>query len=341
MIKLKPNFNALLVGIFVASMSAAFIHHKTAAHETYDISSPASALAVNNEISPQFKAASIKEPQPMKIKAGLSETVNPNPLETEAGCATDCQNRILKLLSKGANLTPVDAKIIVQNPEVFAPLLAAAPATLAKLLSELQQDEGEHDHAQFAAYAILEALSDDNRASTGQALIEHKNPAFRVIGIKLGKDSMTHDVHAARALNSLIKKDKNNRVLITALETLTQENKLGPHASETVVGLNHLISFHKSDHIRGRALVAKVTVMQSTPAAKADIHSALSSPSAELQKFGLEAFAVAQKRQNLQSNSENKWTRDKESIASLQALIQNTDLDSELRQLAGELAALD
>ena len=88
-------------------------------------------------------------------------------------------------------------------------------------------------------------------------------------------------------------------------------------------------------------MVAKAKVVQSTEETKADIQSALLSQSTDLQKFGLQAFAVTRERHNFLFDSGRQWTNDEESIRLLQALISNPDLDSETRQLAGELVIAD
>ena len=338
MIKSKINFNMLLIGVFILTVGGSFFYYGASPKKALETSKPTTiseTQAAHNEITlPSRKTA---KPLRAEDQTKTKKTIP----EGKSNCAEACQNRILKKLASGADLTPTEADIIIQNADVFAQRLAAAPPSLARLLIHLQKDEGEQDHIQFAAYAILEALTEEDRAAAGQVLLGHKNPPFRVLGIELSQAGVTHDVNISRALGGLLEEEKSARVLITALGVLNKQKTPGPHVSETITGLNHLINFHKSDHIRGNALVAKARLAPSTKASKADIHRALASDSTDLLTFGLEAFSVARNRHGFQPNNARTWTNDEESIKLLQSIINNPNLDSDLRQLAGELTLLD
>jgi len=342
--KLKKDLLAIIIGFLIFAMIGIYFSFKAVSTPTPQLTQsvpnaehrPSSAHSprIDNKVTPLYEMGSSKS-----VKTERSEADSRG---ASADCTDDCQKRIVKLLASGAQLSSADAELIVQNVAVFAPLLAAQPESLANLLVSLQKDEGgEDDSAQFAAYAVFETLSDEERSIAGQSLLSNKNPSFRILALKLTKNEITHDAEAAQAFSLLIKHEKDARVLVTALNTISQQKETGPYAYEAVIGLNELINFHESDHIRGNALVAKAKVVRSTEETKADIQSALSSPSADLQEFGLQAFAVTRARHNFLFDSGGQWTNDEESIRLLQALISNTDLDSETRQLAGELVIAD
>ena len=341
--KLKKDLLVILIGFFLFAMIGIYVSFKAVSTPTLELTS----TVTDNEARPSFPRQSRIDDNRPVYDAGASKSAKTEASEPSSGgalaeCADDCQKRIVKLLASGAQLSPADAELILQNAAIFAPLLVAQPESLANLLVSLQKDEGgEDDSAQFAAHVVFETLSDEERSIAGQSLLSDKNPSFRIIALRLAKNEITHDAQTAQAFGSLIKHEKDARVLVTALNTISQQKETGPYVYETVIGLNELINFHESDHIRGNALVAKAKVVQSTEETKADIQSALLSQSTDLQKFGLQAFAVTRERHNFLFDSGRQWTNDEESIRLLQALISNPDLDSETRQLAGELVIAD
>jgi len=334
MIKFKPNLTTALATCFSISAIATALHYKSPTIQTYELNQPAVIASVETVPINTASARSghSRDITPTPTPASKTDSTTPN-----IDCEITCQNRIVNLLGSKTKLSPSDANLIIENPSLFAPLLAANPEALARLLSRLQEDEGENDHAQFAAQAILIALSDEARLAAGQSLLGSADASFRVLGIKLSKDNLTHNAQASRDFDLFIRQEKHTHVLIAAINALSETDTPGPYASETITGLNHLINFHDSDNIRGNALVAKAKLVQSTSIAKTDIQNALLSPSPELQELGLQAFSIARERDAHQPSQKGKWTNDKTSIDALKTMINNTELDSDTRQLAGEL----
>ena len=253
-------------------------------------------------------------------------------------CSAACQSRILMLLSTGEPLTSVDATLIVQNADLFASLLSQSPEKLADLLSTLQEDEGDSDHAQFAAQAVWVALTDDDRARAGLALLGHSNADFRVIGVKLSSAGVTDDLEVAQAFGRLIQSETDSRVLITALNTLNLEGEIGPYTENALTALDQIIALHESDYIRGHALLAKAKTAITTTDTAVDIRRALQGSSSKYRGFGLRALSVTLDRRNsLEETSRFHWTRDHETQDMLKAIIDNPDVQPKQRQLASEL----
>jgi len=335
--KLKKDLLTIIVGFLIFAVIAIFYGLKSNSPETVQINPTSSVTHRGRDVSFRDKTGrhlgltdssnSLKIPTSQKYS--LSESGN--------DCEVDCQAHIVKLLSSGTELSPAEAQIIIDNAAVFAPLLASVPESLAQLLVSLQKDEVDAGNIHSAAHAVRTALSDAERSSAGQSLFNHENPSFRALGIKLSEDSITHDANASRAFGALIGHEKDAVVLVTALNTLSHQETIGPYAYETLPSLNNLIVFHESDTIRGSALVAKAKTVQSTEDIRADIHHALSSPSKKFQEFGLQAYSATRARHSFHFHTGLQWPNDNETIKLLQALINDTDVDSELRQMAGEL----
>ena len=252
-------------------------------------------------------------------------------------CFKECQARILKGLLSGQNLTTEDAVLMTQNADLFATVLAANPNALGALLTKLQEDEDEEggNAAQMAAYAIETVLSGADRLSAGQELLGHADPALRIVGVKLAVNDEALDVSVAQTLKSLASQETNPRVLTALINAIPADKVSGVNSQDTIEVLDSLMSYKNSDYIRGRALVKKSRLAQSTSDVKVDVLRALREPSSKLRGYGLQAYAVFKTRHK---NADiDIRGNDGEFHDLLNALVDDPNADEENRALALKL----
>ena len=288
-----------------------------------DINSPQGKAHIN--ISPDNKLAI--------VPAGLGQ------------CETECRARILDSLRRDGTVSSDEAAYISENAAFFAHALSNNPLALAGLLTHLNSDEEEHAGIQKAARLVLTDLSHEARLSAAANLLRANDEAHRIVGLNLiGKD-FTQSTQLSRQFYNVALEETNSLVLTVALNNITSLDPESPQAIDIVGGLDNLIQNGRSDYISGSALVAKAKLTASSEAIKDDISATITSPSAELKRYGLNALAVIIDKEIQAAEATNgppterPWIDRPELLTALSSIANDPNMRERDRENAAKLIA--
>ena len=297
-----------------------------------EVSNPAPLPDIN---SPQGKAH-------VKISPDNKLAIVPARLDQ---CETECRARIIDSLRRDGTVSSDEAAYISENAAFFAQLLSNNPLALAGLLTNLDSDEEEHADIQKAARLVLAELSHEARLSAAANLLRANDEAHRIVGLNLiGKD-FTQSTQLSRQFYNVALEETNSLVLTVALNNITSLDPESPQAIDIVGGLDNLIQNGRSDYISGSALVAKAKLTASSEAIKDDISATITSSSAELKRYGLNALAVIIDKEIQAAEATNSpttarpWIDRPELLTALNGIANDPNMRERDRENAAKLIA--
>jgi len=326
----------IAVNFILAALLAASIFKSSKSISTKDIELTQTPSKIDSTYTAQTSPhKTLATPQRAPSSAKQEQQITKNAF----ACFSACQTRIIEHLTSGVELTSTDANLITHNLDIFLPRLTANPNALAALLQNLKDDDGKQDKSlHIAAYAVETGLADADRLAASQALLAHKDPAFRIAGIKLAASAATNNPQAIQSLNVFAGQETNARVLSAIINYLPRRyDDTATYNPETIELLNRLTAPQNSDYIRGSAIVAKSQLVQSPSEVRLDVRQALQSSSNKMRSYGLQAYSIIKDRQSNTQENRAKWDSDDEMQDLLNTLIDDPTTNKDSRALALKL----
>lgn len=248
-------------------------------------------------------------------------------------CDEGCGEAIFSKLLSGEALTADDALTIHNNASEFAQLLKDKPEEMAALLATLQQDEDNGSGVQNAAYAVLSALSIEEKTQAGAILANSPTPSERRAGLTLLASGLDTNADAVSAFNNLIISETDPRILATAIN-MSAQLPANENLGGTLNALNSVIHNNRSDYLSGSALVAKATLAPSASMVHADVLDAINSLSEERQEFGLRAFETILELHHEEFEKGDSWQLDGQMRDAINAITHREDANPDLQEQA-------
>ena len=214
-------------------------------------------------------------------------------LRQSQNCPQTCQLRIMDHLQTGQLLSASDIKLIIQNADIFAAQLAQEPVLLTDLLSTLNDEDDDNIEVQPAALAVRQALSDIDRQTVSALLLSSQDPSARLIGLDIiDQNGPSATLDTAAQLKRFIAAESDPKVLVKTIQLIENQGKAGDNIQSVAAALDTIIQSEHSDFISGTALMAKIKLLPFEQQTQRDVNRALTSPSAKMQRYGLEALTV-------------------------------------------------
>ncbi len=252
-------------------------------------------------------------------------------------CDATCRNTLRRKLKTGTALTSGEAAAIRDNAHSIAKLLASSPLELANLAQSLQHNEENDNGTQAAAYAILSALDNSQKAKIATQLLATSNQEHRVVGIQLLAPSINNDANAAYELGQVLTRDTDPNVLTTAINVASRADSDATTTQSIISSLTSVINGASPAGVKGSALLAKAKLVQSEQDVRDDVFRLLDSSSAQSQQFSLRAFSTIVERQARENTLENDWSEDAEFRETITSIANNVDADFGARLEAMQL----
>lgn len=267
------------------------------------------------------------------------EHINKTDLDSQNNTIQQCEHHCLTLLSKltkGGNLSASDLSFIMKNSAVFANKLKDIPEAMAELLSALQDDEDSEINKHDAAYAIVEALSIEDKTQVASLISLSENSNDRLSALTLLREGIKFDNHAVDAFISILSAEQNPTVQIMAINMAKQVS--GEQNQEKARNaLDNIIQTHESDYSSGEALLAKISISPSPSLVAQDVYDLVSSFSTGLQLYGLQAFETSMERYNAEFDAGKGWQEHTLIKQSILAIAQDNSADTAHRNKAQEI----
>ena len=250
-----------------------------------------------------------------------------------------CEQRCLDLIFKletGEALSAENITFIIKNASVFANSLTSQPDAMANLLAALQGEETDKVNLHDAAYAIIEALSLEQKINVASLIATNTKPSDRVSALKLLQSGIKNDEQAVDVFLSILTDEYDTRVKVMAINMARQVS--GEYNQEkTRQVLNNVIQSSSSSYTSGQALLAKISISPSSSFIAKDINDFVSNDSAEFKKYGLQAIETSMERYNAEFDAGHNW-QERESIqTSIQAITRDEYASTDLRNQAQDI----
>lgn len=286
---------------------------------------------VNNNANIQpikiYKNEDNKE-QPSKILQVKKDTVPQQ-------CERDCLAIIAKL-AENNELSTDDLAFIIENAATLANRLKTQPEVIAILLGALQDDEDTNINQHDAAYAVIEYLSIEDKTEIALQISSSIDTNDRISALKLLQEGVKYDSEAVETFLSILITEYDPAVQIMAINMtrqITGEN----NQEKARNALDAIIQSNSSDYSSGEAVLAKVYISSSPSTVSQDIVNLMSSTSTDLQLYGLQAFETSMEHYNKEFDAGNGWQEEERIKQSIQAISQDTFIDTKYRNKAQEM----
>lgn len=258
-----------------------------------------------------------------------------NNLSIAHTCEQDCEDIIL-LLEIGEPLSAQNIAFIIKNASVVANALVDVPDAISNLLAALQDDESDKVNQHDAAYAIVEALSLEQKIEVASLIKDNIKPNDRVSALKLLQPGIKNNEQAVDLFVSILTDEYDTSVQIIAINMAHQVS--GEHNQEKArQALNNIIQSTSSSYTSGEALLAKISISPSPSLVAQDINDFVSSSSPEHQKYGLQAIKTSMERYHAEFDAGNTWQESEAMQASIVAITQDEDISINLRNQAQDI----
>ncbi len=276
---------------------------------------------------------------PAKDTSLQTKRIDRTPQEPTISITKACEKRCLNLIFKletGEKLSAQDIAFIIKNASVFANSLASEPDAMANLLTALQGEETNKVNQHDAAYAIVDALSLEQKVSVASLISTSIDPNDRVSALKLLQSGIKNDEQAVDVFLSILTDEYDTRVKVMAINMTRQIS--GEHNQEkTRQVLDNIIQSTYSSYTSGEALIAKILISPSSSFVAQDINDFVSNDSVELQEYGLQAIETSMERYNAEFDAGHNQ-QERESIqASVQAITRDEYVSTDIRNQAQDI----
>jgi len=251
-------------------------------------------------------------------------------------CDDICRDDISQSLGSDGLLSADMIARIRENPAAFAEKLSSAPKTLSDLFMTLKDDEEDDNGTQFAALAVLQVLSGEDKLTLAKTLTTLNRNQDRIMGLELLEKTMETQTGSIQTLNKLLENEGDPSVLSKAIR-ITSNLPEGTEVQGALQALTKIIQYNSNDHVSGAALLAKVSIAPSSDIVYEDIVASLTSFSNDKTAVGLTALQTALSRDDTAFASEGEWYDDLSLRESVRAIAKNQQLSEETRSRANHL----
>lgn len=283
-----------------------------------------------SQIETSFKRSDLQRKEDI-TNTPLNKHSSEQPIEVKQ-CEEHCLALIYKL-AEGDTLLADDLTFIIKNAITFANTLKNEPSIMAILLNALQDDENANINQHDAAYAVVEALSVQDKTEVAYLISSSNNADDRISALKLLQEGIKFDAQAVETFVSILTSEYDPAVQIMAINMTRQIT--GEHNQEQARdALDNIIQSNDSDYSSGEALLAKISISPSSSLVAQDVHSLMSSFSSELQLYGLQAFEKSMEYYNAEFDTGDGWAEYERIEQSIIAIAQNEHADTNHRNKA-------
>jgi len=251
-------------------------------------------------------------------------------------CDDICRDDISQSLGSDGLLSADMIARIRENPAAFAEKLSSAPKTLSDLFMTLKDDEEDDNGTQFAALAVLQVLSGEDKLTLAKTLTTLNRNQDRIMGLELLEKTMETQTGSIQTLNKLLETEDNPSVLSKAIR-ITSNLPEGTEVQGALQALTKIIQYNSNDHVSGAALLAKVSIAPSSDIVYEDIVASLTSFSNDKTAVGLTALQTALSRDDTAFASEGGWYDDLSLRESVRYIAHNQEVSEETRSRANHL----
>jgi len=251
-------------------------------------------------------------------------------------CDDICRDDISQSLGSDGLLSADMIARIRENPAAFAEKLSSAPKTLSDLFMTLKDDEEDDNGTQFAALAVLQVLSGEDKLTLAKTLTTLNRNQDRIMGLELLEKTMETQTGSIQTLNKLLETEDNPSVLSKAIR-ITSNLPEGTEVQGALQALTKIIQYNSNDHVSGAALLAKVSIAPSSDIVYEDIVASLTSFSNDKTAVGLTALQTALSRDDTAFASEGGWYDDLSLRESVRDIAHNQEVSEETRSRANHL----
>ena len=217
------------------------------------------------------------------------------------------------------------AQYLKDKPE----LITEIEESLAAITSQSERD---------SVVLVFNHLPVDQTVEISKRLIESGYRKAQIDGIIMLYEASKKGAEVKQPIETLIKDDKDVRVVIEAIKTLHRMHPDGPQniARER---LNQILSDPKGDdRDQARALITKVQLFTTNGSIKQDIINALKSKSRRIQAKGIQALDYVLHEQHEGSDdSTGDWSDDSDVVAAVDSIANNEEVDPRNRREATDL----
>ena len=217
------------------------------------------------------------------------------------------------------------AQYLKDKPELITEL----EESLAAITSQSERD---------SVVLVFNHLPVDQTVEISKRLIESGYSKAQIDGVIMLYEASKKGAEVNQPIETLIKDDKDVRVVIEAIKTLHRMHPDGPQniARER---LNQILSDPKGDdRDQARALITKVQLFTTNGSIKQDIINALKSKSRRIQAKGIQALDYVLHEQHEGSDdSAHDWSDDSDVVEAINSIANNEEIDPRNRRDATDL----
>ena len=217
------------------------------------------------------------------------------------------------------------AQYLKDKPELTTEL----EESLAAITSQSERD---------SVVLVFNHLPVDQTVEISKRLIESGYSKAQIDGVIMLYEASKKGAEVKQPIETLIKDDKDVRVVIEAIKTLHRMHPDGPQniARER---LNQILSDPKGDdRDQARALITKVQLFTTNDSIKQDIINGLKSKSRRIQAKGIQALDYVLHEQHEGSDdSAHDWSDDSDVVEAINSIANNEEIDPRNRRDATDL----
>ena len=259
--------------------------------------------------------------------------------DLESNCDKICLTELSNALTKNGKISADMMSLILDDPVGFAQYLKSKPEIISPLLQSLNSDETEDNYTRRAAQAIYDALSGSEKHRLAKDLLDKESPENRLVGLDLIATAIDSQPNAVTDLNRIIGYETNAVVLTRALNL----SAALPHdvdAQATLDALSEIIRHNPNDHFAGHALIAKVSLSQTSEPIHQDILASLTSYSIEKNASALTSLEFAMDKFHTEFEQTGGWRNDATIKKAVISLSENENIPEDTRLHAIKLRTL-
>ena len=218
------------------------------------------------------------------------------------------------------------AQYLKDKPE----LITEIEESLATITSQSERD---------SVVLVFSHLPVDQTVEISKRLIESDYSKAQIDGIIMLYEASKQGAEVKQPLETLIKDDKDIKVVIEAIKIL---HRIHPDGAEDITRerLNQILSDPKgNDRHQARALITKVQLFTTNDSIKEDIINGLKSKSHRIQAKGIQAldYVLNKQHEGSEEGSSDDWSNDSDLVAVVDNLANNEKVDPRNRREATSL----